>query len=56
MMDERQPGQLDMAPQDIEQVVRALLDGIERGELTASPQEVEFLSSIVQILSPEIRV
>lgn len=49
-------GELDMAPQDIEQVVRALLDGIERGELTASREEFDFLTSIVQMLSSETRV
>ncbi len=49
-------GELDIAPQDIEQVVRALLDGIERGELTASTEEVDFLTSIVQMLSSETRV
>ncbi len=56
MINERQLGEMDMAPNDIEQVVRALLDGIERGELSASPEELEFLTSIMQMLSPDTRV
>ncbi|HEX9823863.1 MAG TPA: hypothetical protein VGB51_05640 [Actinomycetota bacterium] len=40
----------DLAPGDIGRLVRALLAGIERGELEATPHEVEFLSSIGEIL------
>lgn len=40
----------DMTPGDVARLVRALLAGIERGELDASPREVEFLSSIAEML------
>lgn len=56
MINERQLGEMDMAPHDIEQVVRALLDGIERRELSASAEEIDFLTSIVQMLSSDARV
>lgn len=42
----------DLTPGDIARLVQALLDGIERGELEASPREVEFLASIEELLSP----
>jgi hypothetical protein len=41
----------DLAPGDIAQLVTALLVSIERGELEASPREVEFLSSIGNLLT-----
>lgn len=45
----------NLAPRDISTLVRALLEGIERGELRASPGEVRFLASIDELLSGEAR-
>lgn len=42
----------ELQPGDITVVISALLEGIQRGELDASPREVEFLNSIVLILEP----
>lgn len=41
----------DLSPGDIAMLVQALLDSIQRGELDASPREVEFLASIEELLS-----
>jgi hypothetical protein len=43
--------QQDLGAGDIARVVDALLEGIRRGELRATAREVEFLSSIDQLLS-----
>lgn len=45
----------ELAPQDIGQLVRALLAGIERGELEASPKEIDFLNSVAEMLTAERR-
>ena len=42
----------ELEPSEITVVISALLEGIQRGELDATPREVEFLNSIVLILEP----
>lgn len=42
----------DLAPGDIARLIQALLDSIDRGEVQASPREVEFLASIEELLAP----
>ena len=41
----------ELAPADVASLVDALLDGIRRGELAASPREVEFLRSVSELLT-----
>lgn len=43
----------EIAPADVAQLVSALLDGIERGELAASSKEVDFLRSVATMLRVE---
>ena len=52
MAEETFEGLPDMAPRDIGQLVHALLASIARGELEASPEEVRFLRSVVDLLEP----
>lgn len=42
----------ELAAQDIGRLVQALLAGIERGELEASPKEIDFLASVADMLAP----
>jgi hypothetical protein len=43
----------DLSSRDIGELVRALLTGIQRGELNATSSEVRFLQSVAQLLPPE---
>lgn len=49
-MEANQTIEPDLAPGDIASLVNALLDGIDRGELSASPKEIDFLRSVAEIL------
>jgi hypothetical protein len=42
----------DLAPRDIGHLIDALLQGIDRGELEATPEEVRFLRSVADLLEP----
>ena len=44
--------QRELAAGDIGQLVRALLAGIQRGELEASAKEIDFLASVADMLAP----
>jgi hypothetical protein len=52
MAEETFGGMPDLAPKDIGQLVQALLESIGRGELEASPDEVRFLRSVMDLLEP----
>ena len=43
-----------LASADVASIVSALLEGIRRGELTATVKEVEFLTSVAQLLDPRV--
>lgn len=44
----------DLGPGDVACVVSALLEGIRRGELEASEREVEFLTSVAELLDDRV--
>ena len=49
-MDDEVSMHRELAPTDVASLVDALLEGIRRGELEASPREVEFLRSVSSLL------